>query len=72
MTEKWSTVRLGAIGFFLGASFAGMLMLYRPESALAHAPIVVAILAGVMGVVVFGGAAISHNRFAATMAKFSD
>jgi hypothetical protein len=72
MAKDWNVTRLGGIGFLLGAIFTQTELLFSPQSALSRLPIVTAILGGLMVAVVFGFAAISHNRFARSMAKFTD
>ena len=71
MRRKWNTARLSGFGFMLGALFMGLQTTFlHPDTALSHTPIAAAILGGLMGLVVFGGAAISRNRFARGMSKW--
>jgi hypothetical protein len=71
--DEWNVLYFGVIGFLLGAALTGVAMLSHPYSALSvHTPIAMAIFGGIMGAVVFGGAAISHNRFPGSMEKFTD
>ena len=71
MKRKWNTARLSAFGFMLGALFMGLqTTLLHPDTALSHTPIAAAILGGILGVVVLGGAAISRNRFADSMSRW--
>jgi hypothetical protein len=73
MTKKWNETRLAIIGFVLGAAVTGTEMLFYPHSILSsYTPITTAILGGLLGMVVLGGAAISHNRFAGSMSKFTE
>jgi hypothetical protein len=73
MAGKWNVARFAAIGFVLGAGYA----IYRtsflhPHALLSAAPIGFDAFAGLLGLVIFGGAAVSHNRFAESMPKLPD
>lgn len=71
MRKKWNAMQFSIIGFLFGAGFSELAMIFRPHSIPSvHAPILTAVLGGVMGLIVFGGAAISHNRFESSMSKF--
>jgi hypothetical protein len=73
MSKKWNETRSAIIGFVLGAVFTGTQMLFNPASILSsHTPITMAIFGGLMGMVVFGAAAVSCNRFAGSMSKFTE
>jgi hypothetical protein len=72
MAKDWNVTRLGGIGFLLGVIFVQTELFFYPQAALSHYPIVAAILGGLMFAVVFGFAAISHNRFARSMTKFTE
>jgi hypothetical protein len=73
MAKRWDETRSAIIGFVLGAVFTGTKFLFSPASILSsHTPIAMAIFGGLMGMVVFGAAAISRNRFAGSMSKFTE
>jgi len=56
----------------LGVIFTQMELFFHAQSVASHFPIVAGILGGLMFAGVFGGAAISHNRFPNSMSKFTD
>jgi hypothetical protein len=64
--------RTAAVGFLLGASYITVQTLFHPGSLMSRVPIAMAIFAALMGLVVFGGAAISHYCFADSMPKLPD
>jgi hypothetical protein len=73
MTSKWNVARCSAVGFLLGAAYA----IYRtsflhPHALISQMPIGFDIFGGLLGLVIFGGAAVSHNRYAASMPKLPD
>jgi len=72
MTRKWNVARFAAVGFVLGAAYMTVQTLFHPGSVMSRMPMAMANFAGLMGLVVFGGAAISHNRFADSMPKLPD
>ena len=72
MKQGWNTGRFALAGLVLGATATQTEMLFHPTSILAvHAPILITILGGLLGTIVLGGAAISHNRFQDSMSKFN-
>jgi hypothetical protein len=73
MTGKWNVARCSAVGFLLGAAYATYrISLLRPDAPISHMPLAFGIFGGLLGLVVFGGAAISHNRYADSMPKLPD
>jgi hypothetical protein len=72
MAKPWNVSRLSGIGFLLGVIFSQTELFFYPQSASWHFPIVAGIFGGLMFALVFGGAALSHNRFPSSMSKFTD
>jgi uncharacterized membrane protein YphA (DoxX/SURF4 family) len=72
MTSKWNVTRFATVGFLSGAGYtAARLWSLHPASLIFHEPLT-AILGGLLGLVVFGAAAISRNHFADSMPKMPD
>jgi hypothetical protein len=67
--KKWNVSGFAVIGFVLGAGYAAYLTSYLHSSAVISKPIVFDIFGGLLGLVVFGGAAIGHNRVAMSLPK---
>jgi hypothetical protein len=72
MTSRWNVPRFAITGFLLGAGYtAARLWSVHSASLIFHEPLA-AIWGGLIGLVVFGGAAISRNHFANSMPKLPD
>jgi hypothetical protein len=73
VTKKWNVLRFAAIGFVLGGAYATYLTSFlHSDARISHMPIVFDIFGGLLGLVVFGGAAIAHNRYADSVPKAPD
>jgi hypothetical protein len=73
MTRKWNAARFATVGFLSGAAYTTVqTSLLHPDVLMSRKPIAAAIFGGLLGLVVFGGAAISRNRFTDSMPKLPD
>ena len=72
MTSRWNVARFATAGFLTGAAYtAARLWSVHPASLIFQEPLA-AFLGGLIGLAVFGGAAISRNHFADSMPKLPD
>jgi hypothetical protein len=70
--SRWNVARFATAGFLIGAGYtAARLWSVHPASLVFHEPLA-AFLGGLIGLVVFGGAALSRNHFADSTPKLPD
>jgi hypothetical protein len=72
MTSKWNVAGFATAGFLLGAGYtAARLWSVHAASLMFREPLA-AFLGGLIGLIVFGGAALSRNHFADSMPRLPD